>query len=313
MFTSARVLASKDRKLLFRENTFLLILAIFIFMSVLSTVIGWSSQQTINNVYEAAVLELNSLGKPIPPSPFGNVAPLEIVKNMIIYIVLIGALLSIQCGHTIAVNDRKAGVTRILFAKPFYRAEFFWGKVLSTLQILILALFLSLVVSIFSIILLGNLSFSSFKGLLFFYMGAFIYLGGFALLGLFFGIFKDSSTKAILIPLLIWVAITFALPELGSALYPTGSLNPVLPQTNILDSPVLSAIHSIVYPFSISEQFKEFSINALQLRQQTMETNISLYSQGTHVLILLLWFGLNLGLTAFAISKYDTAEGDHYE
>ena len=311
---SIKILATKDRKLLFRENTFRIILAIFISMSLLSTFIGWSSQRTIDNVYQAAAIELNTIGKPVSPSPFDNVPPLSIVKNMIVYIVLIGALLSIQFGHTIAVNDRKAGVTRILFSKPFSKREFFWGKLLSTLNIIIISLFLSLVVSTLSLIFLGTLSFSSLGGLLVFYLGAFVYLGGFAFLGLFFGFYTNNSTKAILIPLLLWVAITFALPELGSALYPTSSLNPVLPRTTILDSKVLSTLHNIIYPFSISEQFKEFSANALQLNpQSSLATNIKQFSQGTHVLILLLWFCLTAGLTAFSILKFDAAEGDHYE
>ena len=313
MLHSERILASKDRRLLFKNNTFVIILAIFILMSLASSYIGWSSQHTITNVYDATAKELVSAGKPVPPSPFESTSPLAIIKNMIIYVVLIGALLSITFGHVIAINDRKAGVTRILFSKPFSKKTFLLGKISSSLQILLIALLSSFIISILSLIVLNSFSIQIVSSLLLFYLGSFIYLAGFTFLGIFFGLKTKNSTQAILIPLLIWIVITFALPELGSALYPTNSLNPILPQTNILDSPVLSTLHNVVYPFSISEQYKEFSSNALGLTTNTLATNISPYSQGIHILLLCFWFLLTLGLTIFAVRKYDASEGDNYE
>jgi hypothetical protein len=62
-----------------------------------------------------------------------------------------------------------------------------------------------------------------------------------------------------LLSLTIWIIITFVLPDLTSALYPTASLNPVLPATQVLSSPVLDIIHNIFYPFSISQHYKELS------------------------------------------------------
>jgi len=313
MLDSENILAKKDRRLLFKDNTFLIILAIFILMTIASTYIGWSSEHTITRVYDETAKELLAAGKPVPSSPFVSTPPLAIIQNMIIYVILIGALLSITLGHIISINDRKAGVTRILFSKPFSKKTFFLGKILSSLQILLIVLLFSFIVSIISILILGSFSIQSFTGLLIFYIGSFIYLAGFTFLGLFFGLKTKNSTQAILIPLLIWIVITFALPELGSALYPTSSLNPILPQTNILDSPILSTMHNIIYPFSISEQYKEFSSNALGLTSNALPTNITPYSQEVHLLLLSLWFLLILGLVAYAVKKYDASEGDNYE
>ncbi len=306
-------LIKKDSKLLFRENTFLVILAIFVLMSIASSYIGWSSQHTITKVYDATASELSSLGKPVPPSPFLSTPQLAIIKNMIIYVVLIGALLAITLGHTIAINDRKAGVTRILFSKPFSRKDFLLGKVYSVIYMLLIALFSSLVISMISLSILGSFSIQSLGELILFYLGSLVYLAGFAFLGLFFGLKTNSSTKAILIPLLLWIVITFALPELGSALYPTSSLNPVLPQTNLLESPVLSTMHNLVYPVSVSEQYKDFSSKSLGLTTNTLPTNTQPYSQTLNFLILILWFCTTLGLASYAAIRFDASEGDNYE
>ncbi len=312
MLIQERLLAAKDRKILFRDNTLLMILAIFFIMSIVSTCIGWSSQHTITKVYDATASELRSIGKPVPDPPFSSTSPLSAIKNMIIYVVLIGALLSIVLGHIISINDRKAGTTRILFSRLSSKKAFFLGKAISCIQVLMVALSLSFLVSAASLMVLGVFSLQTLGMLIFFYAGSSIYLGGFAFLGMYFGLRTDRSTKAILAPLLIWVVITFALPELGSALYPTSSLNPVLPSTNVLDSPVLSGIHNVVYPFSISEQFKDFGTDALGLTASSLPTNVSAYPLDLHLLILLSWFCIIFGLTAYAAVKYDASEGDNY-
>ncbi len=305
------ILAKKDIKLLFKDSSFLIILSIFIFMSALSTYIGWSTNHTIINIYNASALELKALNQPVPAIPFSK-EPLIIIKNMIIYIVLIGALLSIAFGHVIGINDRKAGVTRILFSNSFSKNCFFMGKSISTLSVLTFAIILSFFISIASLFLVGVFNLTNLVNVFEFYLLSFIYLAGFAFLGIYFAIKTNSSTKAILLPLLLWIIITFALPEMSSALYPTSSLNPVLPQTNLLDSPILANMHKMIYPFSISEQYKELSANILGLTQNT-PTNISKYSSWGHVGILTIWFFTTFFMNFVAVKKYDTSKGDNYE
>jgi ABC-type transport system involved in multi-copper enzyme maturation permease subunit len=102
------------------------------------------------------------------------------------------------------------------------------------------------------------------------------------------------------------------LPELGSALSPTSSLNPVLPTTTLLGSSVLQTIHSVIYPFSISEHYKEFSANALGLTS-TSETSTIVYPQEIHLTILFVWLILAVGLSYYVMKKFDATQGDNYE
>jgi ABC-type transport system involved in multi-copper enzyme maturation permease subunit len=305
-------IAKKDLRLLVKERTFILVLLIFFLMSTASTYIGWSAQQTIQQVYQATVQELIKDGKTVPPSPFSLIPALDIMKNMIIYVVLIGALLSIVLGYTIAINDRKAGATRLLFSRPFSKKNFLFGKIGAVSILLFFALFLSLIISTISVALFHSISLQLFFSIMIFYGVSFLYLAGFACLGLFFGLKTDNSTKAIILPLLCWIILTFMLPELGSALYPTSSLNPVLPTTTVLESPALQTIHSVIYPFSISEHYKDFSATALGLTNTT-GTSIIVYPQEINLLILFVWLFLTLGLSYYAMKKFDSAQGDNYE
>lgn len=311
MLDKTLLIAKKDTKLLIQDKSFLIILAIFITMSIISFYISYSTNHTIMNIYNTTALELKALNQPVPSIPFKQ-EPLGIMKNMIIYIVLIGSLLAIAIGHIIGINDRKAAVTRVLFAKPFSKFEFFIGKSIASLGVLFCAIFFSFVVSAISLSLVNVFSLLNLLYIFEFYAVSFIYLAGFVYLGLFFAIKTDNSTKAILIPILIWIVIAFALPQMSLALYPTSSLNPILPETNLINSPILSTLHSFVYPFSISEQYKELSSEILGFTIN-QPSNIAKYSSFLHLVILSIWMLVISFLSLKSTKNYDAVKGDSYE
>jgi ABC-2 type transport system permease protein len=305
-------IAKNEIQHLLRERTFFLILTVFILIALASTYIGWASQHTIESVYQESVITLESIGKTAPPSPFSNLPPLEIVKNMIIYVILIGSLLAITIGHSIGTKDQRAGVVRIIFSKPISKKEFLMGKALSLGLVLLAVLTVSLIISVISVAVLSQLSFVLLLRLIGFYAISFFYMLGFGFLGLGFGLMKRNSAIALLTPIIIWVIITFALPEMSSALYPTSSLNPVLPQTDILNSQILSKIHNIFYPFSISEHYRVLSSGILNLQETTgaIYTN---YSPTIYAFILAAWVIVTSGVLTYSMSKFDISRGDIYE
>lgn len=280
-------------------------------MSALSSYIGWSSQHILHQVYGLSVVQLLTIGKTAPTFPLADLSPLYLMKNMIIYVVLIGALLAIVIGHTLSTNDRMAGATKIIFSKPVTRRSFFFGKIFASSAILFFALGISMIVSILMMQVITPVNAGTFLDICIFYAISFLYLAGFSYLAITFGFLTDSSTKGILIPLLFWIVIIFVLPELGSALYPTSSLNPVLPSVNTLDSPILTTIHSFIYPLSVSEQYKEFTAGVLGVQSAAPASNIAGFLSGFHLIILILWFILTLGCSFGAIRRFNASMGDY--
>ena len=306
------LIAKNEIQHLFRERTFFLILTVFILISLASTYIGWASQHTVESVYQESVITLQSIGKTVPPSPFSNLPPLEIVKNMIIYVILIGSLLAITIGNSIGTKDQRAGVVRILFSKPLTKKEFLIGKALSLGLVLFAILAVSLIISAVSVAILSQMSVVLLLQLIEFYVVSFFYMLGFGFLGLGFGLMKRNSAIALLTPVIIWVIITFVLPEMSSALYPTSSLNPILPQTEILNSPILSAINNVFYPFSVSEHYRVLSSGILNLQEAT-DTIYSNYSPMICAFILAAWVIITSGVLTYSMSKFDISRGDIYE
>lgn len=280
------VIAENELRLLFRERTIYLLLGIFFVMAVLSTVIGYATDHTITNVYEAAVAELASLGAQAPAFPV-NSTPLGIMTNMIIYIVLIGSLVAIVLGYFVGIHDKVYGTTKLLFTRPIQKSQIFLGKALTVAGIIFFISLISFVVSIVSLGVFGVLTGSAVIQVSIFYLVSVCYLLGFAFLALAFALIFKNTTSAMLYALFVWMIITFALPELGSALYPTSSLNPVLPPSTVIESPLLSLSHKIIYPFSVSEHYKALSGTVLGVHTGGVTAPIS--SVPIDVLVVLLW------------------------
>lgn len=293
MLNTPMVVMRNEITLLLRERTLYILLGIFFVMALLSTLIGWSTQHTIMSVYDAAVSELALVGQDAPPFPI-NSAPLGIMTNMIIYTVLIGSLLAIVLGYFVGIHDRMYGVVKILFSRPVRSKDIFLGKIFATLLILTGVTSVAFIVSVVSLKIFGVLSLSAVVSVLLFYGISLAYMSGFAFLAMGFAFVFQNSTNAMLYALFIWMIVTFALPELSSALFPTSSLNPILPPSNFLDSPVLSFFHTITYPFSVSEHYKALSATMLGVGTEAVNTGSVWFNASVVTLWCVLAFVLSL-------------------
>jgi ABC-type transport system involved in multi-copper enzyme maturation permease subunit len=296
-------IARHEIQSLFRERTFILLLAVFAAMTLASAYIGWSSQHTIDQVYTAAAEQIRQSGKVAPSSPFADYPHLALLKNMIIYVILIGGLLAISTGYAAGMRERKAGVLKLLFSRPVSREDFLLGKLLGISFVLAAVMFLAAIISAVSSAVLVRLNAQDMIHLFSFYGFSWVYLLGFAFIGFGSALVKEDEVMALLIPIIFWVTITFVLPELTSALYPTGSLNPTLPQTDILQSPQLQTMHNAVYPFSISEHYKEAAATILNIN--AIGTDAPVQSGILDAATILYWMMLGLAASFAAVYSFD--------
>lgn len=293
------VIARHEIQSLFRERTFILLLAVFAAMTMVSAYIGWSSQHTINQVYNVAAEQMRQSGKVPPLSPFADYPHLTLLKNMIIYVILIGGLLAISTGYAAGMRERKAGVFKLLFSKPIGKEDFLIGKLLGISFVMAVVMLLAAIISAVSSAVLVSLNSQDLLLLFSFYGFSLVYLLGFVFIGFSSALVVDDEVVALLIPIIFWVSITFVLPELTSALYPTGSLNPT--QTDILENPILQTIHNAVYPFSISEHYKEPATTILGIKAIDVPVNSGILYNVT----IFFWMLLGLATSFIAVYSFD--------
>jgi ABC-type transport system involved in multi-copper enzyme maturation permease subunit len=224
--------------------------------------------------------------------------------------VLIGSLLGITLGHDAGMRERKAGVVKILFSRPLSKTEFIIGKIIGLIIVLGLIMLFAAGVSIVSSALLARITAHDVIMLLAFYGLSLIYLLGFALMGLCLSLAEENDAMALLIPVIIWLSLTFVLPELTSALYPTGSLNPTSSQPAVSHGAILQSISDMIKPFSITEHYRELGGYLLEMQGLQYGLREILHLQASNLIAVVSWLLIGLVGCFAAVWRFDTATGD---
>ncbi len=236
-----------------RERLAIVLLAVFLGMVLVSSGIGWATHHTVTSVFNETV---RVTGQKLV-NPFDRVSSLDSLKNTIIYIVLIGSLLAIVAGTRSSIRDRKAGVAELIFSRPLGNWSYAAGKLIGVQVWLGFVLAAAGVLSWLSVWLVTGqvLTSAATASLLAFFCLAWLFLAPFTALGLLAGAYSHYESTALLIPILIWVAFTFVIPQLGTAEHPTALLNPV-PSAVSTSGAFFQFNRSILQPIAITEHFK---------------------------------------------------------
>jgi len=250
------IVAKHELKTAGRERLSQALLLIFLGMVLISAVIGWAAHSTVMNVYNET---LRQTGRHLA-NPFAGASPLDPVKNSVIYVVLIGALLAIIAGVSSSVRDRRAGVIDILFSRPVKIRDYLAGKLLGIQCWLGFILLAAMTLSWISVWVVTShkLSLGDTVALLGFFSLAWVFLLPFSALGLIAGAKTRHEANALLIPILFWVIITFIIPQLGTAENPSALLNPV-PARVASTGLLFRANRLLLQPLSVTEHFKHVS------------------------------------------------------
>lgn len=243
-----------------RARTAHLLLFVFIGMVIASSVIGWVTNQTVTGVYEKVVAQ----GLTTAPNPFTGVTPLYYSRNAVIYVLLIGSLMAIVLGVQATLRDRKAVITDLVLSRPVASASRLLGQFAGLGVVLAAVIGISFVASwvIISMINGAPLGWADTGREVVFGLLSWVLLATFALLGMLTGLRSKQETTALLVPFVVWSAVAFVLPQIGTAARPVSLLNPV-PAVSSTGS-YFDIVSTITGPLSLTEQFKRASSIVLQ-------------------------------------------------
>ena len=249
------VTAKQEIRSLRREKLAQALLVVFVAMVSISSFIGWLTNRNVTAIYR----KVKEQGLTSAPNPFANVSALYYLRNTVIYLVLVGALLAIVLGVASIIRDRKARTVDLILVRPIHPRSYLLGKLAGVALWLVMILGLVTVISWTSIAFITGkpLTGTDTVRLVFFFSMSLLFLLGFVLLGMICALYSSRETSALLLPIAIWSVITFVLPQLGTADHPVSLLNPVPAIAN--QGGAFSTLNSIFSPFSVTEQFKKVS------------------------------------------------------
>ena len=264
------LIARQSARFVLRERTVALLSLLFVVLVVMSAWLGWSATQAVNRIYLDAAAFLQSAGQPVPTNPVLDISPLSLMRNMSVYVALIGALSAIVIGNRLVGLDRKAGVLPLIGIRPLSRNEYAYGKIaaLTGLIITLAAVTASVAVTTFLLlpaITLTGLQWAQLAG----FMGVTtLYMGIFGLIGLAAGAAARSETVGLLVPVTLWLTLTFIFPQLTANLSPTAAINPISALAVTPDTAFFHWAARILGPFSLADAYKFASAGLLDYLPQ---------------------------------------------
>lgn len=254
----SRLIAGHSVRFVLREKTVALLAAMFVVLVMISAWLGWSATTTVNRIYIDSAAFLAANGKPVPSNPVLDISPLSLMRNMSVYVALIGALSAIVIGNRLVALDRRAGILPLIGSRPMTRGSYARGKIGALVWLILFLTAVTALVSVATFLVLPAITVTAEQWLqLASFLGvSALYMLLFGLIGLAAGASSRSETVGLLIPVTIWLTLTFIFPQLISNLHPTASINPVSALAARPDSTFFWLTGQFLGPFSLADSYK---------------------------------------------------------
>ncbi len=206
-----------------RDRTVAVMATLFVVLVLISAWLGWSATTTVNAIYADAARFLAESGQPVPPNPVMETSPLALLRNLSIYVSLIGALAASVTGFRLVATDRRGGVLPLIGSRPLDTWTYAASRLVSLAMAMAALIALAAAVSVMTFLILPGLMVTGSDWLrltLFFVCrGGFVML--FGLIALAATATARSEAAGLLTPVSVWLAVTFILPALTGNIHPT--------------------------------------------------------------------------------------------
>ena len=270
-----RIIAGKEFRTAFKDKIFIVITVLFLVLSIVSVYIGSSTKNAEMKAYQDIVGILKSQGNTnLPVSP--DIYPLSILRNIITYVSMVGAVLAVFLGFDAFSGERENGTLKLLLTKPLYRDQIVTGKLLGAAGVIGSLLGITLVVNV---VLFGAVSglipdIGEISRLAVFMIIAFLYMMSFYIAALFVSIKTTNRAFGFMAMMIVWMFISFVIPQLADTQRNFAYAMNATAQT-VTQIPSETTISKTIELFSPAVQFTNIGKNLLQAIPETANMNLS--------------------------------------
>lgn len=307
-FSSNWLIASQSARFVLRERTVALLAVLFVVLVLISAWLGWQATSTVNQIYLQAAAFLAAAGQPVPSNPVLEISPLALMRNMSVYVALIGALAAIVIGNRLVSIDRKAGVLPLIGIRPLHRSAYADGKIAALLGLVLGLIAVAALMAVTTLLLLPALRLTSAQWLQLagFMAISALYMACFGLIGLAAAAWAKSETVGLLLPVTLWLTASFILPQLTANLNPTAAINPISALAAAPDTGFFQLSGALLGPLSVADAYKFASANLLDYLPQGLSSP-SVISPVASLILLTLAAG---GLAWRALTRMAMTQGE---
>jgi ABC-2 type transport system permease protein len=267
-------LAGKEVKAAFRDNIFLIITGLFVALSIISVYIGSSTKNAELQAYQDIVQLLKTQGATsFPPPP--EIFHLSVLSNIISYVSMIGAVVAIFLGFETFSGERINGMLKLIAVRPVFRDQIVTGKLLGggTVIGLLLGIILIFNITLFAVVSGITPSINEMGRLLIFFILAFAYMMVFYIATLYVSIKTNDSAFGFLLMMVIWITVSFVLPQLAESQKSFAYALSATAQT-VTQVPSDTVVSKTIELFSPAAQFQNIGKDLLQVIPETANEGI---------------------------------------
>ncbi len=212
------VIAAHEFRAAVRSGILLVLLSILVVVTAVSVFIAsveYRSQLADYAAYRAAA-QAGGVTQ-IAPSPL---APLALLRGVIEYLEIIGAVIAITLGYLTVSRERANRTLPLLRSRPVTSTELANGSLLGALGVITTLVGVTAGVAVVGVGLVGNdwVSAAQAGKLALVCLAAIVYMGAFYCVGAIATAYSRVAINGLMIALGIWLLVVLILPQLGDTL-----------------------------------------------------------------------------------------------
>lgn len=300
------IIARKEWRTILRDRILIVMAALFIAMSIASVYIGSSTKGTEQQVYmDIAQLALQQGTEP-PAAPV--IYPLEILENIIDYIVMIGAVLAIFLGYRSMRVEHDGSTLTLLRSRPLTYGDILVGKWMGAAGMIGAILLITFLFNLALFLLVSGLSptIGEVIRLAVSTVFAFVYMMIFYTAALMITWKASNGTFAFMVMMTVWIFISFVIPQLADTqrnyAYAISNISGIVSST-----PSDTLVSQAINLFSPAAQFTHLGKMLLQADGSSASLGLSALLKKSALLMLYL-VAWNAGLMLLLFRKADKEE-----
>lgn len=263
--STVRIVARNTLRVAFRDRIVMWLTLLFIGMVLMSAYLGWSATDTVNQIYVKAIPLFQLDGRSIPPNPMADMPALSMLRNMTTYIALLGALVAIVLGFQVISEDLRSGVFPLISSRPISRRHYALGKMLALFLSVTGLVVIAAVMTASMMLLMPSvqLTTNDWFALLQFYSISALFLSAFGFMAIASAAWSRSESLGLLVPVVVWLVLTFVFPQLSANINPMAALNPVKAMVAPPAGAFFDIAGAILAPISLVSAYRDIAATIL--------------------------------------------------
>ncbi len=215
------IIAQKEFKDIMRSRIFIYVLLMLFVLVIISLLVSELIFKDQVAAYYNSLAVLKSLSK-TPVSAALELFPLNLLRGVVDYIEIIGAILGIFLGYISVFKEKNTKAIKLLLTRPVKMSSIIYGKILGNISFVFLAITGVTLLIVLTLPFVGGakLVLADFVKLALFDILSSVYIMIFFTLSFILSFKQKNIVNALIVAFSIWLVFVLILPQIGDTMDP---------------------------------------------------------------------------------------------